>query len=123
MCVCMCACCSQEEKRKRKCGKQRSCAVLCSVAQWCPTLSTPWTYPTRLLCPWGFSRQEYWSELACPLPGDLPKPGIEPRSPSLPLNHQGSPGERRGPSKTQDTRQRPLWLSPNRVFSDSCENV
>ena len=39
--------------------------------------------PTRLLCPWGFSRQEYWSGLPCPPPGDLPNPGIEPRSPTL----------------------------------------
>ena len=38
---------------------------------------------TRLLCPWGFSRQEYWSELPCPPPGDLPHPGFEPRSPAL----------------------------------------
>ena len=30
-----------------------------------------------------FSRQEYWSGLPCPLPGDLPNPGIEPRSPTL----------------------------------------
>ena len=39
--------------------------------------------PARLLCPWGFSRQEYWSGLPCPPPGDLPNPGIEPRSPAL----------------------------------------
>ena len=31
----------------------------------------------------GFSRQEYWSGLPCPPPGDLPDPGIEPRSPAL----------------------------------------
>jgi len=31
----------------------------------------------------GFSRQEYWSGLPCPLPGDLPNPGIKPRSPAL----------------------------------------
>ena len=31
----------------------------------------------------GFSRQEYWSELPFPSPGDLPNPGIEPRSPAL----------------------------------------
>ena len=31
----------------------------------------------------GFSRQEYWSGLACPSPGDLPHPGIKPRSPAL----------------------------------------
>ena len=30
-----------------------------------------------------FSRQEYWSSLPCPSPGDLPNPGIEPRSPAL----------------------------------------
>ena len=52
--------------------------------------------PTRLLCPWGFSRQEYWSRLSCPTPGDLPNPGIEPRSPVLQailyhLSHQGNP--------------------------------
>ena len=31
----------------------------------------------------GFSKQEYWSRLPFPSPGDLPDPGIEPRSPSL----------------------------------------
>ena len=31
----------------------------------------------------GFSRQEYWSGLPFPYPGDLPNPGIEPRSPAL----------------------------------------
>ena len=40
-------------------------------------------WPTRLVCPWGFSRQEYWSGLPCPSPGDLCNPGIEPRSPAL----------------------------------------
>ena len=39
--------------------------------------------PARLLCPWGFSRQEYWSGLACPPPGDLPNSGFESRSPTL----------------------------------------
>ena len=32
----------------------------------------------------GFSRQEYWSELPCPSPGDLPDPGIEPGSHTSP---------------------------------------
>ena len=41
----------------------------------------PW--PTRLLCPWGFSRQEYWGGLPCPPPRDLANPGTEPRSPTL----------------------------------------
>ena len=39
--------------------------------------------PSKLLCPWGFSRQEHWSGLPCPIPVDLPNPGIEPRSPTL----------------------------------------
>ena len=40
-------------------------------------------YPRRLLCPWGFSRQEYWHRLPFSPPGDLPNSGIEPRSPTL----------------------------------------
>ena len=40
-------------------------------------------WPTRLLCPWEFSRQESWSGLLFPSPGHLPHPGIEPRSPAL----------------------------------------
>ena len=45
-----------------------------------------WPYglePARLFCPWGFSRQEYWSGLPCPPPKDLSNPGIKPRSPTL----------------------------------------
>ena len=43
----------------------------------------------------GFSRKEYWNGLPCPLPGDLPDPGIKPASSALqmdssPLSHQGS---------------------------------
>ena len=50
----------------------------------------------RLLCPWGFSRQEYWSGPPCPPPGDLPSPAIEPRCPalqadSLPTEPPGKP--------------------------------
>ena len=37
-------------------------------------------YPSRRLGPWGFSRQEYWSGLPCPPPGDLPNQGIKPTS-------------------------------------------
>ena len=42
-------------------------------------------FVTRLLCPWGFSGQEYWSELPFPPPGDLPDPGIKPESPASPV--------------------------------------
>ena len=34
----------------------------------------------------GFSRQEYWSGLSFPSPGDLPNPGIKPGSPALQAN-------------------------------------
>ena len=53
----------------------------CMRAQSYPTLSDPMDYrPTRLLCPWGFSRQEYWIGLPCPPPGDLPTQGSNPVS-------------------------------------------
>ena len=39
--------------------------------------------PARLLDPRGLSRQEFWSGLPCSPPGDLPNPGIKPRSPTL----------------------------------------
>ena len=58
-----------------------------------------------------FSRQEYWSGLPFPSPGDLPDPGIELMTPAwqadaLPLSHQGSPatGER-----LQLIRQMKIW--------------
>ena len=57
--------------------------VLCHV--W--LFATPWTVA---------SRQEYWSELSFPSPGDCPNPGIEPRPPalqadSLPYRPPGKP--------------------------------
>ena len=42
--------------------------------------------PTRLLCPWRFSRQEYQNGLPCPPPGDLPDPATEVRSPALQMD-------------------------------------
>ena len=44
---------------------------------------TPWTVAYQALPSMKFSRQEYWSVLPFPSPGDLPNPGIEPRSPEL----------------------------------------
>ena len=41
---------------------------------------TPWTIAHQALLSMGFSRQEYWSGLPCPPPGDLPDPGLEPKS-------------------------------------------
>ena len=56
--------------------------------------ATPGTLAEKALLSMGFSRQECWGGLAFPPPGDLPDPGIEPRSPasqahSLPTEQQG----------------------------------
>ena len=59
--------------------------VLC----WASSLSrvrlfvTLWTVARQAPLSMGFFRQEYWSGLPCLPPGDLPNPGIEPRSPAL----------------------------------------
>ena len=45
--------------------------------------ATLWTVAHQAPLSMGFSRQEYWSGLPFPSPGDLPDPGIEPRSPTL----------------------------------------
>ena len=45
--------------------------------------ATPWTVAYQAPPLMGFSRQEYWSGLPFPSPGDLPDPGIEPGSPTL----------------------------------------
>ena len=64
----------------------------CYVAlfcEWVKSLShvqlsaTPWTVAHQAPLSMGFSRQEYWSGLPFPSPGDLPDPGIEPRSPAF----------------------------------------
>ena len=57
---------------------------------------TPWTVIRQAPVSMGFPRQECWSGLPCPPPGDLPDPGIKPKSPalqadSLPLSHLGNP--------------------------------
>ena len=67
---------------------------LLSGAQVC---ATPWTVVYQGPLSMGFSRQEYWSGLPSPSPGDLPNPGTEPGSPLncgqmfCHLSHQGSP--------------------------------
>ena len=45
--------------------------------------ATPWTVAYQASPSMGFSRQEYWSGVPQPSPGDLPDPGIEPWSPAL----------------------------------------
>ena len=59
--------------------------------------ATPWTVAHQARLSMGFSRQECWSGLPFPSPGDLPDPGIEPRSPALQAHTLTSepPGKRR----------------------------
>ena len=58
-----------------------------------------WTVALQAPLSMGLSRQEYWSGLPCPLPGDLPDSGTEPETPVSPtlqvdffllLSHQGN---------------------------------
>ena len=59
------------------------------LSEWVKSLSrvqlfvTPWTIAYQAPLSMEFSRQEYWSGLPFPSPGDLPNPGIKPRSPAL----------------------------------------
>ena len=80
--------------------RDRSC--YCLVAKSCLTFGTPWTVAYQAPLSSGFSRQEYWSGLPFPSPGDLPNPGIEPISPVSPVLAgrfitTESPGNPRGP--------------------------
>ena len=74
------------------------CVCMCTLSG-VQLFATPWTIARQ--APWsmGYSRQEFWSGLPFPFPGDLPNPGIEPTAPaaspalrvnSLLLNHLGS---------------------------------
>ena len=66
------------------------------VTQLVQLFVTPWTVAYHVPLSMGFPGQEYWSGLPFPSPGDLPDPGIEPRSPvlqmdSLPSEPPGKP--------------------------------
>ena len=66
------------------------------VAKSCLTLATLWIVAHQAPLSMGFSREEYWSGLPFPSPGDFPDPGIEPGSlalqtDSLPSESPGKP--------------------------------
>ena len=66
MCVCVCV-----------------CVCVCISRSVVSDSAIPFTVARQAPLSMAFSRQEYWSRLPCPSPGDLPDPGIEPRSPAL----------------------------------------
>ena len=72
------------------------CCVVLSHSILSDSLRPHGLLPTRLLCLWVFSRQEYWSP-----PGDLPNLGIKPSSPSLQAN--SLPNEPAGKSSFPQT--------------------
>ena len=85
------------------------------VAKSCLTLVTPWTVAFQAPLSMGFSRQEYWSGLPFPSPGDLPDPGIEPASPALQadsyqLSYEGSPSSVRSLKKQESSKKNLLLL-------------
>ena len=57
--------------------------LVCTVAQLCPTLCDTMDGSPQAPLSISVSRQRYWSEMPFPSPGDLPYPGIEPKSPAL----------------------------------------
>ena len=97
LCVCLCFGCHIQEGDRE-------------VAPSCPTLHTPWTVAHQAPPSMGFPRQEHWSGLLFPSPGDLPNPGIKPGSPTLqtdPLTSE-PPGK---PAKSRKSLPNPmLWI-------------
>ena len=70
--------------------------MLCCSLSHVQLFLTPWTVARQASLSMGFFKQEYWSGLPCPPPGDLPDSEIESRSPalqadSLPSEPQGKP--------------------------------
>ena len=60
--------------------KNTECAYMLSYFSHVRLFATPWTVARQAPLSIGFSRQEYWSGVPCPPPGNLPDPGIKPAS-------------------------------------------
>ena len=103
LCVCVC---KKERERKNKREEEwtsvwwscirRKLKAYVSLSVTSDSSTTPQTVAHQAPLSVGFPRQEYWSGLPCRFPGNLPNPGIEPRSPtlradSLPAEPQGKP--------------------------------
>ena len=84
--------------------KRNDWISLIVIVKWVKSLShvqlfaTPWTVAYQAPLSMGFSRQEYWSGLPFPSPGDLPNPGIEPEFPAFQADALTSepPGKHKG---------------------------
>ena len=85
----------EEDETPRSEGASMQLGKLACLLSCVRLFVAPWTIDNHAPLTMGFSRQEYWSGLLFPPPGDLPDPGIEPASlalqaDSLSLSHQGS---------------------------------
>ena len=74
---------------------------------------TPWTVAHQAPLSMGLSRQEYWSGLPFPSPGDLPDPGMEPRSPALQVDSSHLSHQRPNDQKEPGNRSSPPGSSPS----------
>ena len=98
--------------------------------------ATLWTIAHQAPLSMGFSRQEYWRGLPCPLPGDLPNPGVEPPSLMFPAladrlfttsNNREAPGKgilawkgRLGEGRVLGHRWVPFCLEKCPLFTRFC---
>ena len=89
------------------------------VAQSGRLFATPWTVAYQAPPSMGFSRQDYWSGVPLPSPGDLPDPGIGPRSPALQAD--ALPSEPPGKS-TKKASPNYLWSAKGKLIAWECEN-
>ena len=101
-------------RRMSMCVLRAFCVHVC--AQSYPTLCDPTDVARQAHLAMDFPRQEYWSGLPFPSPGDLPDPGIEPSSPVLqahssPRSHPGSL------SVCKAQMQRPACTSSHLIFT------
>ena len=87
------------------------CACVLTCFSRVQLFETPWTVAHQAPLSMGFSKQEYWSGLPCPPPGDLPNPGTEPESLT-------SPALAGGFFTTNATWEAPnmLYTGPQKIF-------
>ena len=87
---------------------------------------TPWTLAHQASLSMGFPRQEYWSRLPFPPPGDLPKPGVKPESPAAPALADGlltspPPGNNLGLRYPTIKKAEPRFQLLTKKMHKSCE--
>ena len=80
-----------KEHLRRPVSHVNTCSYCCLVAKLCLTLLRPWTVTCQAPLSMGFPRQAYWGGLPFPSLGDLPDPGIRPRSSAVQADFVSEP--------------------------------